>query len=180
MRRMVEGVASAGLGVTRAILPNPRHLPLHHPAGGPLPSRHNYISRTQLKCVKRQNPEPVGYLLNLKVEWNMGLRLGGPPSRVAEVHSSPGRLFLTMHLLYLDDSGSVGNPQDKHIILAGLSVFERNGHWLSGNLDSLAEQIWPDAPTSLEFRGADIRGGKRHWRGIAKDERHSAYLQVLQ
>jgi hypothetical protein len=85
-----------------------------------------------------------------------------------------------MHLLYLDDSGSVGNPQDKHIILAGLSVFERNGHWLSANLDRLAAQLWPDAPTSLEFRGADIRGGKRHWRGITKDERHTAYLQVLQ
>jgi hypothetical protein len=44
-----------------------------------------------------------------------------------------------MHLLYLDDSGSVGNPQDRHIILAGFSIFEREGHWLSKNMDELAE-----------------------------------------
>lgn len=85
-----------------------------------------------------------------------------------------------MHLLYLDDSGSVGNPQDRHIILAGFSIFERGGHWLARNLDRLATKLWPDSPDSLEFRGADIRSGKKHWRGIGKDVREAAFREALQ
>lgn len=84
-----------------------------------------------------------------------------------------------MHLLYLDDSGSVGNASDRHIILAGLSVFERQGHWLSQNLDSLASEVWPDRPSSLEFRGADILGGKKHWRGVGREARTQAYKRAL-
>jgi hypothetical protein len=84
-----------------------------------------------------------------------------------------------MHLLYLDDSGSVGNPQDRHIILAGFSIFEREGHWLSKNMDELAEKIWPESPDSLEFRGADIRGGKKHWRGVGKEDRMDIYKEAL-
>ena len=85
-----------------------------------------------------------------------------------------------MHLLYLDDSGSVGNASDKHVVLAGLSVEEKLPHWLSQNLDRLAEKIWPDSPQSLEFRGTDIRGGKRHWRGVGKNDRERAYADALQ
>jgi len=84
-----------------------------------------------------------------------------------------------MHLLYLDDSGSVGNPQDKHIILAGFSIFERGGHWLSRSLDRLATRLWPDQPDNLEFRGADIRSGKKHWRGIEKHDREAAFREAL-
>ena len=84
-----------------------------------------------------------------------------------------------MHLLYLDDSGSVQNPADRHVILAGVSVFERQPHWLSRELDYIAAALWPDNPQGLEFRGADIRGGKRHWRGIARDDREAAYRSAL-
>jgi hypothetical protein len=84
-----------------------------------------------------------------------------------------------MHLLYLDDSGSVQNPADRHVILAGVSVFERQPHWLSRELDHIAAALWPDNPQGLEFRGADIRGGKRHWRGIARDDREAAYRSTL-
>jgi Protein of unknown function (DUF3800) len=84
-----------------------------------------------------------------------------------------------MHLLYLDDSGSVANPSDKHIVLAGISVFERSPHWLTKSLDDIATKVWPDNPLSLEFRGADIINGKKQWRGIKKDDRHNAYCQAL-
>jgi hypothetical protein len=85
-----------------------------------------------------------------------------------------------MHLLYLDDSGSVGNSSEKHIILAGLAVFERSPFWLSGALDRLAGALWPDSPHSLEFRGGDIFSGRKHWRGIAREQRITAYEQALQ
>lgn len=64
-----------------------------------------------------------------------------------------------MHLLYLDDSGSVKNAADKHIILAGLSVFERLPHWLSRSLDAIAKEVWEQDPDNLEFRGVNIFAG---------------------
>ena len=84
-----------------------------------------------------------------------------------------------MHLLYLDDSGSVNNAADRHIILAGLSVFERIPYWLSSRLDELAAELWPDDPQTLEFRGSDIMAGRKHWRGIPRDVREAAYERAL-
>lgn len=84
-----------------------------------------------------------------------------------------------MNMLYLDDSGSVGNVADRHIILAGLSVFERTPYWLSGSLEKLAEHLWPESPSSLEFRGSDIASGRKHWRGIPKADRLTAYEKAL-
>lgn len=88
--------------------------------------------------------------------------------------------FLLMHLLYLDDSGSVQNASDSHIILAGVAVFERQPHWLSERLDRLAETIWPDNPQGLEFRGVDMLSGRRHSRGVPRELRASAYSDALQ
>lgn len=85
-----------------------------------------------------------------------------------------------MHLLYLDDSGSVKNAADKHLILAGLAVFERSPYWLSKSLDVIAARVWPDEPDAIEFRGADILGGKKHWRGVDKVARRQAYVSALE
>ena len=84
-----------------------------------------------------------------------------------------------MHLLYLDDSGSVGNAEDTHIILAGIAVFERQPHWFSRALDKIADGLWPDSPAGLEFRGADIYSGRKQWRGVPKDARLEAYKDAL-
>lgn len=84
-----------------------------------------------------------------------------------------------MYLLYLDDSGSVQNPSDTHIVLAGIAVFERQPHWLSAQLDKIAEKVWPDGPDNLEFRGSDILNGKKHWRGVEKVRRREAYAEAL-
>ncbi|MGO3931101.1 DUF3800 domain-containing protein [Rhodopseudomonas pseudopalustris] len=83
-----------------------------------------------------------------------------------------------MHLLYLDDSGSVGNADDHHIVLAGISVFERQPHWFSQRMDDIAGRIWPASP-NLEFRGTDILTGKKHWRGVGRQDRINAYREVL-
>ena len=85
-----------------------------------------------------------------------------------------------MYLLYLDDSGSVKNASDTHIILAGVSVFERRPHWFSGRLDEIAARVRPEAPQEIEFRGTDIRGGKKYWRRIPKDKRYDIYREALQ
>lgn len=85
----------------------------------------------------------------------------------------------SVHLLYLDDSGSVKNASDRHVILAGLAVFERQPHWLSQKLDELAEELWPDNPIGLEFHGSEMYSGRRHWRGIKRDVRINSLLRAL-
>lgn len=84
-----------------------------------------------------------------------------------------------MYLLYLDDSGSVSNAADKHIVLAGVAVFERRPHWFSRRLDEIAGRIWPQDPHGLEFRGVDIFSGRKHWRGIKKEPRVAVYKEAL-
>jgi hypothetical protein len=51
-----------------------------------------------------------------------------------------------MYLLYLDDSGSVSNAADRHIVLAGIAVFERLPHWFSRSLDNIAKTVAPENP----------------------------------
>jgi hypothetical protein len=84
-----------------------------------------------------------------------------------------------MHLLYLDDSGSMGNPQDKHIILAGVAVFERLPYWFSQHLDVFARQLRPQDYNELEFRGVDMFAGRKGWRKIDKSSRLATYENVL-
>jgi hypothetical protein len=84
-----------------------------------------------------------------------------------------------MHLLYLDDSGSVGDASDRHVVLGGFSIFERGGHWLGGALDKMAYGLWPTSPDSLEFHGTDIHSGNKHWRAIPRDTREKAYRNAL-
>jgi hypothetical protein len=46
-------------------------------------------------------------------------------------------------------------------------------------MDRLAQDIWPENYQSVEFRGTDILGGKKHWRGIGKNRRIEAYRAAL-
>ncbi len=86
-----------------------------------------------------------------------------------------------MHLLYLDDSGSVGNPADRHIVLAGVSVFERQAQRIAKDLDAIAEACYPEAPHELEFRGSSILGGRKAWRRIggSRAGREQIYVDAL-
>lgn len=84
-----------------------------------------------------------------------------------------------MQLLYLDDSGSVGNAADKHIILAGLSVPEKQPFWFSRSIDDIAQRVWPDNPQGLEFRGSDMFSGRRQWRGQERHIREEAFVDAL-
>lgn len=88
-----------------------------------------------------------------------------------------------MHLLYLGDAGSVANPDDKHFVLAGISVFERQAHWLQLELDqlaeSLAQRLGNPTPETLEFHGNPIRKGSGWWRKMGSEERRSVIVDDL-
>jgi len=42
-----------------------------------------------------------------------------------------------MHLLYADESGSLSDPGQRHFVLASVSVFEREPHWIEQELNKI-------------------------------------------
>ncbi len=82
-----------------------------------------------------------------------------------------------MHILYLDDSGSVSNPREDYLVLGGVSVFEAQVHHLTQKLDHLAEGICPQDPHGVEFHASEIFSRRRNtvWGGL---ERPAAQLVI--
>ena len=86
-----------------------------------------------------------------------------------------------MHLLYLDDSGSVGNAKEKYLVLGGVSVFESRSQWITQELDKLAENINPGDPHSVEFHASEIYARRSApWKGMDQSEARGTIKAVLQ
>lgn len=75
-----------------------------------------------------------------------------------------------MHLLYLDESGNPDDAADRHFVLAGVSAFEKNTHYLSTAADGIQAKHFPGSPP-IDFHTQHIRGGKGFWRSQQKDLR---------
>jgi hypothetical protein len=84
-----------------------------------------------------------------------------------------------MHLLYLDDAGSVGNPQERFFILAGVSLFERQTYHLECKLDEIAGRFQFPELKQLEFHGNQMLAGRGFWRSVEKQERRRAIADAL-
>lgn len=84
-----------------------------------------------------------------------------------------------MHLLYADESGSSGEAALKHFVLAGISLHEKQTWWIAKELEKLAMAVNPGDPSSVEFHGSPMYGGKGMWRKIAKEERHRLIREAL-
>ncbi len=85
-----------------------------------------------------------------------------------------------MYLLYLDDSGSVGNKEEQYFVLGGVCVPETSLRWLSYQVEAIANQINPEDPSSVEFHAAEIfRGKESPWNSLAKPERIAVIKKVL-
>jgi hypothetical protein len=65
-----------------------------------------------------------------------------------------------MYLLYLDDSGSARNANEQHLVLGGISVFERRTFHMARELDDVAEDYAPGNSTSVEFHASEMFSGK--------------------
>ncbi|HXP50539.1 MAG TPA: DUF3800 domain-containing protein [Bacteroidia bacterium] len=59
-----------------------------------------------------------------------------------------------MHLLYLDDSGSSGNTDEKYIVLGGISLYETQAFHITKAIDEIAKSIDPKNP--IEFHASEI------------------------
>ncbi len=84
-----------------------------------------------------------------------------------------------MHLLYADESGTVTDPNQTYFVLAGFSVFERQGYWIASQLDAIAARFDPADPSSVELHGNPMLGGKGRWRKHYKEEREKAIEDTL-
>ena len=79
-----------------------------------------------------------------------------------------------MYLLYADESGTTHDPVQQYFVLAGFCVFERQGYWISNELDQIASRFDPADPGSIELHGSPMFGGRNRWRSHPKYERHKA------
>ena len=93
--------------------------------------------------------------------------------RPADIHKQ------TMHLLYLDDSGSLADPLDSCFVPAGVSVFERKTHWIEERLNKIAARFDPADPYSVELHGSPMRTGQKFWRKHPLAERMTAMKDAL-
>jgi len=84
-----------------------------------------------------------------------------------------------MHLLYVDESGSVTDNKQRYFVLAGLSVFERDPHWIEKDLDEIAMRFNQEEPELIELHGSPMRVGKGSWRQFPKTDREGAILDAL-
>lgn len=85
-----------------------------------------------------------------------------------------------MHLLYLDESGSVADPSQKYFVLAGVSVFERKTHWVEQQLNQVAQRFAPHDPYSIELHGSPMRSGREGWKSHPLQDRLQAIKDALQ
>ena len=66
-----------------------------------------------------------------------------------------------MYLLYLDDSGSVKNPNERHFVLAGIAVFERQIYHLISKTDEFVSSLNLGDVHDVELHGSVIANGKK-------------------
>lgn len=84
-----------------------------------------------------------------------------------------------MHLLYLDDSGSVPDASQSHFVLGGVSVFERQSYWISQELEKIASRFNQAEPASVELHGSPMLNGSKGWRRFSLPERIAAIKESL-
>jgi hypothetical protein len=86
-----------------------------------------------------------------------------------------------MHILYIDDSGSVDNPDEKHFVLGGISIFERGlFHQIKAADDCVAAFRLGD-PHIIELHGSAMYQGRDGvWRSVRdRTARERMIIQAL-
>ena len=80
-----------------------------------------------------------------------------PPSAVPFQESQPFR----MYLLYLDGSGSVRNPTERHFVLADVAVFERQIYHLISKTDQFIASLGLGAIHDVELHASVMANGRK-------------------
>ena len=85
-----------------------------------------------------------------------------------------------MYLLYVDESGTTHDRNQEYFVLAGFCLFERQGYWISSQLDQIAARFDPAEPSSVELHGSPMFSGRGRWRSHLKVDRLQAIEDALQ
>ena len=87
-----------------------------------------------------------------------------------------------MHILYIDESGSVGDPNQDYFVLAGLSVFERGIYHLIKAADDLVAS-WQLAldPQDVEIHASPMYQGRQGtiWNTLDRSRRVEMMQEAL-
>jgi hypothetical protein len=86
-----------------------------------------------------------------------------------------------MHPLYVDDSGSVGNPEETHFILGGVAIFERGVYHVIKALDDAVAQFGLGGnPHDIELHGTHMYQGRiEPWRSLKRPDREMMIRAAL-
>jgi hypothetical protein len=83
-----------------------------------------------------------------------------------------------MHILYVDDSGSVGDATQQFLVLGGVSVFERGIYHLISDADRCVESFGLGDAGDIELHATDMYGGRgRPWSTIKSRPDREALIQ---
>jgi hypothetical protein len=82
-----------------------------------------------------------------------------------------------MYMLYIDDSGSPANPNDKCCVLAGFVTWENQNYWIQQNIERLV--IEHMGTPYLELHGSPLRSGRGEWHQVPKAKREELFMATL-
>jgi len=85
-----------------------------------------------------------------------------------------------MHILYADESGNTRDSSQEIFVLGGFSIFERQGFWISSELDKILQKIFPSNYQEVELHGSHMWNGRGIWRSIPKTTRLQIIIDSLQ
>jgi hypothetical protein len=72
-----------------------------------------------------------------------------------------------MHILYIDDSGDVENPTERHFVLGGIAIFERGIYHQIVAADNCVDAFGLGDPVGIELHGSPMYNGRDGvWRTV--------------
>jgi len=83
-----------------------------------------------------------------------------------------------VYLLYLDESGNESDAADRHFVLGGLAVFERQTFFIAEACEEIQRKYFPTSPP-LNFHATDLRTGKGFWHNVAASTRTAVLSDLL-
>jgi hypothetical protein len=74
----------------------------------------------------------------------------------------------------------VNDASQAYFVLAGIAVFERQGHWISEKLEDIATRFNPGEPGTIELHGSPMLNGVKIWRQYPLPDRIQAMKDALE
>lgn len=84
-----------------------------------------------------------------------------------------------MHVLYVDDSGSASNTNEKFFILAGVAVFERRLYHLISALDKVVAEFRLPDQNDIELHGSSMYNGRKEFAPLHRPDREKMIHSAL-